>query len=305
MKVAGIVVTYNRRSLLERCIEALSSQTMQLQSIIIIDNASTDDTALWFSQSVYANNPNFIYIKLSSNTGGAGGFNAALKYSLEQKYNWAWIMDDDALPEKNAFEMLMAISPTPENIYGSIAICGENTSWPTTIINKDSIKLTNNIQDIPDLAEVSFLPFLGLLVHSSTIEKIGLPDGDFFIAGDDLEYCLRAKKTGMKIIVAGQSRVNHPKAEIYTFNIFGCKIDTLKIPPWKSYYNTRNKILIARKYYSFRLLTETLPGIIVRILINILLEQHKLVHLHAVVAGVIDGVLGLKGKRHILWKIKA
>lgn len=304
MKAAGIVVTYNRRTLLEQCLEVLGSQTTQLQSIIIIDNASTDDTEYWFYQSLYADNPKFIYLKLLNNTGGAGGFSYGLKYAQENNYDWAWIMDDDAQPELDAFERLIATSPTPENIYGSIAVCGKNTSWQTSLMNTNSITTTNKVDDIPTLAEVTFLPFLGLLIHSSTIEKIGLPDSDFFIAGDDLEYCLRARKAGLKIMVAGESRINHPKAEIHTSNIFGFKLDRLKIPPWKNYYNTRNKILIAKKYYGFRLLTETLPGIILRLFIYLLLEPQKLTNLYAVVTGIFDGILGLKGKRHMLWKIK-
>lgn len=304
MKAAGIVVTYNRRTLLEHCLEVLGSQTTQLQSIIIIDNASTDDTEYWFYQSLYANNPKFIYLKLLNNTGGAGGFSSGLKYAQENGYDWAWIMDDDARPELDAFESLMATSPTPENIYGSIAVCGKNTSWQTSLMNTNSITTTNKVADIPTLAEVTFLPFLGLLIHSSTIEKIGLPDSDFFIAGDDLEYCLRARKAGLKIMVAGQSRIHHSKAEIHTSNLFGFKLDRLKIPPWKNYYNTRNKILIAKKYHGFRLLTETLPGILMRLFINLLFEPQKLAHLHAVTTGIFDGILGLKGKRHIFWKIK-
>lgn len=302
--VVAIVVTYNRKTLLQECLEALTSQSLMPSRILIIDNNSTDGTLEWLQASSYISNSIFTYLRLNENSGGAGGFSSGLKYAQENGYDWAWIMDDDARPQLNAFEKLMATSPTPNNIYGSIATCGENTSWQITLMNTHSITTTNKVRDIPTLAEVTFLPFLGLLIHSRTIEKIGLPDSDFFIAGDDLEYCLRARKAGLKIMVAGQSRIHHPKAEIHTSSIFGFKLDRLKIPPWKNYYNTRNKILIAKKYYGSRILTETLPGIIVRLFINLLAEPQKLAHIHAVAAGIFDGILGMKGKRHLLWKIK-
>lgn len=272
--------------------------------ILIVDSNSTDGTTELLKLRNYISNSIFIYHRLNENVGGAGGFSAGLKYAQRNGYDWAWIMDDDAQPELDALEKLIAVSPNSKNIYGSIAICGENTSWPTSLINSGSVKRTNKTEDVPTLAEVTFLPFLGLLVHSSTLEKIGLPDSDFFIAGDDFEYCLRARRAGLKILVAGQSRINHPKADIHTSNIFGFKLDRLRTPPWKNYYNTRNKILIAKKYYGYRLLTETLPGIIIRLFIHLLFEPQKLAHLYAMTIGILDGCLGLNGKRHTLWKIK-
>lgn len=44
MKTAAIIVTYNRKELLLRCIEAVSTQSSLPNAIFIIDNASTDGT---------------------------------------------------------------------------------------------------------------------------------------------------------------------------------------------------------------------------------------------------------------------
>ena len=44
LRVAAVVVTYNRKELLMECLEALLRQTRPLQAIYIIDNASTDGT---------------------------------------------------------------------------------------------------------------------------------------------------------------------------------------------------------------------------------------------------------------------
>ena len=83
---------------------ALENQTVPLSSIIVVDNASTDGTNEWFDSSVFMSNLKFIYLKLDNNSGGAGGFNAGLQYAHKHSYDWSWIMDDDALPERNALE---------------------------------------------------------------------------------------------------------------------------------------------------------------------------------------------------------
>ena len=49
MKIACVVLTYNRLSLLKRCIDSIRNQTYQEFDIYVIDNASTDGTAHWLS----------------------------------------------------------------------------------------------------------------------------------------------------------------------------------------------------------------------------------------------------------------
>lgn len=304
MKTAAIVVTYNRRKLLELCLNALKNQTIQPSSIIIVDNASTDGTEEWFRNSDFNNDRKFIYLRLDNNSGGAGGFNTGMKFAIENKYDWSWIMDDDAFPERNALEELLKVAISANNIYGSIAVQGDETSWITTILQDKKKYSTTMLTEIPDFATVSFLPFLGLLISKEIVQKIGLPDSDFFIAADDVEYCLRARSYGAHIIVAGKSRINHPKSTHYTFNLPFIKIGCLNLPPWKRYYDVRNRLLIARKYYGIKIITHTIPGSFIRFLGTLMNEPRKISQTHAFVAGMIDGILGIKGKRHNWWKIK-
>lgn len=303
MKIAAIVVTYNRRNLLEKCLEALRNQTVKLHSIVIIDNASTDDTEDWVTNNLLDTPTPFIYLNLHENIGGAGGFNAGLSYAQQNNFEWSWIMDDDALPQQDALEQLLKLPLTPNNIYGSLAINGDNTSWPTTITTESGQKTYNRANEIPYMAEANFIPFLGFFIHSNLVKKIGLPDSGFFIAGDDLEYCLRAKSKGSLIFIAGKSKIHHPKANFIKLKIFTKSLDCLCIPPWKIYYNTRNKIFIAKKYYGIKIFSETVPGIFLRMLIGITYTPNKFLQIYATLAGLIDGALNKTGNRHARWKI--
>lgn len=44
MKYTVVIVTYNRLELLKECIEAINNQKKQFDSVVIVDNASTDGT---------------------------------------------------------------------------------------------------------------------------------------------------------------------------------------------------------------------------------------------------------------------
>ena len=300
--IYAIIVTHNRKALLSICVKSVCSQTVPVDKIIIIDNASTDDTETWASQNLRSDDPRMHYVRLNTNKGGAGGFAEGIEIANKMSSGWTWMMDDDAEPYPNALAELMKIAVSKKNVYGSLAVKGVDTSWTTTLIEPVQ-RVVEHAADIPERVRVQSLPFLGFLIHSDLVKKIGLPDSGYFIAADDIEYCMRAERAGAQLIVAGKSRIEHPKSDRYEAKVFGHRLICLRLPPWKRYYDTRNRLFIARKYYGFRLLTQTIPGSFVRLFAALRHEPRKLAQLGAFSAGMIDGLLGIKGRRHAWWRI--
>ena len=90
--VCAVVVTYNRKELLIECLEALENQSRPVDAIYIVDNASTDGTSELlleknylgdlpskelkenFEETIQKGNTVIHYLRMSKNTGGAGGF---------------------------------------------------------------------------------------------------------------------------------------------------------------------------------------------------------------------------------------
>jgi rhamnopyranosyl-N-acetylglucosaminyl-diphospho-decaprenol beta-1,3/1,4-galactofuranosyltransferase len=50
MKIIAVIVTFNRLSLLKKCISAVTQQSRKPDEIIVINNGSTDGTESWLSQ---------------------------------------------------------------------------------------------------------------------------------------------------------------------------------------------------------------------------------------------------------------
>lgn len=299
--VCVVVATYNRVALLQQCLSALANQSQIQDNIIVVDNASTDGTSATLRTWIPDNLPCGELLVLNHNCGGAGGFSAGLAHAINSGAEWIWMMDDDACPYPTALEELLKVAKSPENIYGSLSVCGEHTSWATTLI--DQQRIAQLASEVPAEARVESIPLLGFLIHSNLVEKIGYPDAEFFIAADDVEYCIRARRAGADIIIAGNSRIEHPRTQQKVINILGQKITYLSLPGWKRYYDTRNRLLIARKYYGWRLVTQTIPGSFVRLFAALRHEPRKLAQLWAFCAGMTDGLLGLKGRRHEKWHI--
>lgn len=297
-----IVVTYNRKALLLDCLGALENQTLKPNKVIIVDNASTDGTLDLLRETGFLDKPLFELLALTDNTGGAGGFSAGLDYAIKQGADWVWMMDDDARPHLNALEELMKVAKEPQHVYGSLAVNQDNTAWQMALL--DGSKITTRLKaDIPSKAQVQMLPFLGFMVHRDLVAQIGLPDAGFFIAADDVEYCVRAQNHGANIYVAGNSQIEHPSSYPYYVSILGHRFTCIAIPPWKRYYDVRNRILIAKKHFGFKLYTQTLPSILVRFIATLTSEPDKLKQVKAYCVAVFDGLLQRKGKRHEHWKL--
>lgn len=301
----AVVVTHNRCVLLRRCLDALQHQSCPPAAIVVIDNASSDGTREMMEEVTRSgdNAVRLIYRRLEDNLGGAGGFAEGLRVARDDGCEWAWMMDDDAEPHHDALERLLAKAVNPQDVYGSLAVCGEETSWITTLVSTRPAQIVDRAEHVPDLAQVQSLPFLGFLVHRRLVERIGLPDAGYFIAADDVEYCMRAQRAGARIFVCGESRIAHPASIRYQARLPGRTLTCLKLPPWKRYYDTRNRLLIARDYHGHRMLTQTLPGSFVRFVAALMHEPDRWQQTRAFLAGLIDGLLGRKGARHRRWRI--
>ncbi|NMB92559.1 MAG: glycosyltransferase [Parcubacteria group bacterium] len=211
-KIAAIVVTYNRKELLQKCLDGLLSQTRPLDSIIIIDNASTDGTEELLEDKGYLTNPIIDYVKMLTNTGGSGGFHEGVKRGYSKGYDWLWLMDDDVMPENNCLEVLLSnidtiykikkmkpwvVVPTrsylDQNKLSEPVVEKYNLNNPFHSLVQNTIS-ENHINE--EYFQIEGFAFEGPLINKECIARIGYPDKRFFIWGDDTDYCLRIRKAG-------------------------------------------------------------------------------------------------------------
>lgn len=200
LKVAAVVVTYNRLGYLKDCVASLRQQTYDNMDIVVVNNGSNDGTQEWLEQEKQ------LIVINQENVGGAGGFYAGMKYMFDNGYDALWMMDDDGLTDKCQLEELIRVS-TKYNIDYANAL----------VLNRDNHSLlcaggqyTNekfaNVEFIPN----SVLPFNGTFVRRHVIQKIGLIKKEMFIWGDEREYTARVKAAGFKIGTVTSALHYHP-----------------------------------------------------------------------------------------------
>lgn len=108
-KVIAVILTYNRQDLLQLCLAAIYSQTCICDQVIVVDNASDDNTQEMLSKLDYSNLK--VYL-LSQNVGAAGGFNAGFRLAYKEGADYIWMMDDDVIPEPFALQRLIEADNT-------------------------------------------------------------------------------------------------------------------------------------------------------------------------------------------------
>ena len=209
-KLAAVVVTYNRLSLLKKNIEALQKQKLKINmDILIIDNSSTDGTGKYIKE---LKNKKIQYFNTGKNIGGAGGFNYGIRKAVEEKYKWIWVMDDDTIPTPTAAEFLLAVD---ERLNGNFGFLSSRVLWKNgkaCIMNSPKYHFRKIDQDLlkDEITEITQASFVSFFVRRQTILEVGLPIKDFFIWGDDVEFSRRiALKFKKRSFIVKNSVVYH------------------------------------------------------------------------------------------------
>jgi len=192
-KVATIVVTFNRLTLLQEEIESLRSQTFASHQIIVINNGSTDGTLDWLKQQ------KDIITITQGNLGGAGGFNTGMRYAAENGYEYCWVMDDDVMCSPDALEKLVDAYSLYSNAgyicSKVVSIDGEPMNVPILDMRKGATDYTYWCNESANgLLRIQKCTFVSVLFHVSKIQELGLPYKEYFIWGDDWEYTERLSR---------------------------------------------------------------------------------------------------------------
>ncbi len=295
LRVCAVVVTWNRRDLLAQCLRALQKQTRPLDTILVVDNKSTDDTLKMLS-SEFAG---VEILALPENVGGAGGFHAGMKHAFEAGSDWIWIMDDDGTPAPNCLEELMRPIDGPLAPQVLLPVQRDNAGRLYGMsLNKKEMAAEIIESGAPRAGKFLFT-FVGPMFHREVIRKLGLPIKEFFIWFDDFEYSVRVHRARMPIVGVPAARFFHdPGGGSKEFSFLGRKSVRPQPPPWKIYYGARNGLYMITRCHPMRRDLGAFLRNEMRLLIGDAVydpEGWQCVRMR--LRGLRDGALGRLGKR--------
>ena len=234
MKFAGFIMTYERPNILKDTIDKVFSQTVFPEKLLIVDNSFTYDTQELIST---INNPKILYHRVGYNSGPAGAAAIGLKVLSDEGYEWIYWGDDDDPPIfLNTFEILLNIAKINKNC-GCIGAVGQWFNFKNGMMKR-----------VPDeelykegVLEVDTIAGNMCKIINSDVCRINnvYPDETLFFGFEELDFDLRLKKAGYRLLVDRQLYYAHRK---YSNRLGLIKRD----------FKKKNKSLLIREYYSIR-----------------------------------------------------
>lgn len=217
--VVAVVVTWNRRELLTRCLDAVLGQTHRPSRVVIVDNASDDGTAALLAD-LYAALPGVQIVRTIENIGGAGGFALGLEFALGGAGDTAWLLDDDTVPTAGALQALVGartayrtITGTTPVLVASRAVWTDGRDHP---MNTPRPKPGASADEATAAAAVGCIPirtasFVSILVDLDRTREVGLPEAGFFLWNDDFEFTARLVRGHRAVYCPGSTVVHETK----------------------------------------------------------------------------------------------
>lgn len=288
MKTVALILTYNRKEMLNICIDAVLSQTSKTD-IIVVDNGSEDGTSALFTgtDARYARD-SIHYFNTGLNTGCAGGFTFGIRKAAELGYDFVWLMDDDCVPSDTALSELLRYASEYEGRFGFLS---SKVLWKDGSICRMNLQrrtLTRNVKDMsPAVIPVVMASFASLLIPMDVIRDVGLPYRQFFIWTDDWEYTRRISLKYPCMMITS-SEVTHYIKDKSKADISTAAPDRLH----RFRYLYRNDVVLYRRegikgaaYESVRL-----PAHILRIMRSSLDKKEKIKRIGILISGTVEGL---------------
>jgi len=253
--VQVIIVTWNKKADVLRLLNNLKRihYPPAAFSTVVVDNASTDGTI----EAIAERHPHVRRIRNPRNLGGAGGFNAGMRWALAQSpaQDYLWLLDNDVIVHRDALrELVSVLQARPE-----AAICGSrimDVDHPGTLIEAGAFidyrfgDVRRNTTATPDSSspdirvhDVDYVAACSLLARTEAVRRIGVWHDKLFIYWDDMEWGARFAANGYRVLACDASIVYHPSWQERM-------LDHSAI--WRSYYRTRNSLWFFNNYASSR-----------------------------------------------------
>lgn len=237
-----IIPTYNRADDLRDCLNSLSKTGIPNQQIIVVNNASQDNTNLLVSE----NFPEIHLISLNENIGATGASNVGFDYALKHGADYVIRLDSDTIVAPNFISPLLDLAKSDSNIgmvspkiyyYDSpkeIWYAGADAK-PVIFGTKNEHNLETDSPNNSQIKEVAYIWATAMLIKREVLEKTGGFDTDFFIYHEEIDFCERVRSLGYRLLFNPNSYVWH-------------KIGSNLNNSWTAYHWNRSKMLLYRKH---------------------------------------------------------
>lgn len=209
-KVLVVVVTWNAMRWIDRCLGSVADCGANAD-VMVVDNSSTDGTQARIRERF----PRVMLVESGGNLGFGAANNIGFRYALEHRYDYVYLMNQDAWMEKNCLSRLLAaareefavLSPVQKSANGKLdprfkRKCGKRLKMIKHIAADDTLVL-----------KVPFVMAAHWLVDLRALKTIGGFSPAFPHYGEDDNFIDRMHWWGLDCGIVPAASAVHDRAE--------------------------------------------------------------------------------------------
>jgi hypothetical protein len=261
-------------------------------SIIVVDNGSTDQSAdaieRWGKDGCQVE-----VLRNAHNLGFIRGSNIGMKRAIENEPPYILLLNNDTVVTPTFLEALVTVAERNDDIgivgpkvyqYDEDRMFDAAGTRAIIWLGQPFLRGRDEI-DQGQYDQEEDMPYItgcALLVKCSVIERIGLMDEDYFNYFDDMDWGVRARQAGYRLVYVPQAVIRHKGSKAIGFG-----------SPFYYYHMMRSRILFVRKHISWiPFFFCFLPYIVLYRYIGTalqLLPHWYWPHIHALTRGFMEG----------------
>ena len=215
-RVYIIVVNWNGKQITLDCLASLRKVSYRNYRIVVVDNASTDDSVEAIGNAF----PDVTILPMKQNLRFSGGNNAGMKYALDNGAEMLLLLNNDTVVDPDFLSFMIArirgtdrcgmVAPKilyfekPETIW----YAGGIISMWTGTMRHAGIRETDSGQH-NSAGATDYATGCCLLTQREVIEKVGMLDESYYMYTEDADWSLRVRRAGYAIMYEPRARIWH------------------------------------------------------------------------------------------------
>ncbi len=277
-----IILSFRQHDLTIACLESLIRLSSPLATIIVCDNLSPklgrEAILAWgikqfgkkkveIIDDKFTDKParqvKFVFIQNKANVGFAQGNNPGIRYALANRSDFIWLLNNDTTVHPEALKQLLHCEKVDKkHIIGSTIVfdydqttvqCAGGCAYnPLTTVFKPQLAgltLKEAVTRNNTTPHLDYIYGASFFVQRQVFEQCRLLNEEYFLFYEEIDLCMKARKSGFKIGWCRDSIVYHKGNQSVGKPDSG---DKKKIS-FANYHENLSTLLFTRNFYPFLL----------------------------------------------------
>jgi rhamnosyltransferase len=244
MRVLGHIHTFNEADVIDRSLAALRGQSVPVEGVLLVDNASTDGTLdREFPLDVTV-------VRFPDNRMTSDPIIEAMRFADARGYDWVWVLNGDTAPRPDCLATLLgflaSLPPADRDAVWLLAALPVDATTGEGVhgfrLSPRGLEQLHGAGSAPYECDAAI--WSGSLYRVDAVRRVGLPRSDYRMDVAEIEYGHRGRCAGLRSFVVPAAVAEHniggPSVRPAPWRFGPLRLELVELAPFRCYYVARN-----------------------------------------------------------------